>query len=111
VIDWSKEIQFIPDPSVFWGDGRCTIPIKYQALDPRLVKACEYLTIADNYLNQQDLEKCRYWTERANKESSKVFGPGYGWATPEDDSAFDYINACYGDDGGQPFYEIVDLTS
>jgi hypothetical protein len=38
------------------------------------------MTIADGFLNSGDLEKCRYWTERANRAAERAGFPG--WDTP-----------------------------
>jgi hypothetical protein len=86
-----KDIEFEPDDSCNWGEGRCTINGQYVATDPRLNEACRFMTIADSFMNTRDLDKCRYWTGRANKAAERVGFPG--WDTPASLGMADYITA------------------
>lgn len=79
VITWPDEIEFIrDDDAVFTEKG---LPTKYIPTrpGPNMAKACEYMTVADEHLRNNDLERCRYWTERANKSGRKV---GVYWDCP-----------------------------
>ena len=76
-----RDIEFEPDNSCNWGEGRCTIRGQYIAIDPRLKEACRFMTIADGFLNSGELDKCRYWTERANRTAQRIGFPAAGTAS------------------------------
>jgi hypothetical protein len=79
VYDWlHEEIEFERDDSVPMGEK--ALPTKFVPREPKWAQVCEWMTIADTYLKEGDLERCRYWTERANKVAHKH---GRHWDTPE----------------------------
>lgn len=82
-IKWRDSIEFIRDDSaVFDTKG---LPSRYIAThaSPHVAKACEYMNRADDLLMaHRNLEKCRYWTERANAEMKKA-GLNAGWDVPK----------------------------
>jgi hypothetical protein len=79
VVEWPETIEFVPDASLAWDGGKCPFDAKYVAKHLGLAKACEYMTTADRYMNAGDLDRCRYWTEKANREARKL---GVYWDVP-----------------------------
>ena len=74
----NEEIEFERDDSVPMGNK--ALPTKYVPREPKWAKVCEWMTIADSYLKEGDLERARYWTERANGVAHKH---GYHLDTPQ----------------------------
>ena len=80
VIEWPTETEFVrDDAAVFTGRS---LPTRYVPTRPgnAIAKACEFMTIADECLRRDDLERCRYWTNRANRAGKKA---GVLWPTPD----------------------------
>lgn len=79
VISWPDQTEFVRDEAAVFTDRG--LPTRYVPSVPgtHMAKACEYMTVADGHLRNGDLEKCRYWTERANRYGRKV---GIVWDTP-----------------------------
>lgn len=79
VVEWTAETEFVRDDAAAFTD--CGLPTRYVPTRPgtHMAKACECMTVADEHLRHGDLEKCRYWTERANRYGRRV---GVCWDTP-----------------------------
>lgn len=80
VIDWPYETEFVRDDAAAFTERG--LPNRYVPTRPGggLAKGCEFMTIADEHLRSGDLDRCRYWTERANRAAEKV---GVRWFTPD----------------------------
>jgi hypothetical protein len=97
LVEWPDSIRFIRDDSVYFdeatkGTGR------YEAIDehPRIVKACRYMTIADEHLHGGRINQCRYWTNKANAEMTKVpYMAGSGWTTPDSVEMHDVLKTMF----------------
>lgn len=82
VVGWPDSIRFVrDDAATFEGRSRGT---RYVAGDTSLAAACEYMTRADAALFAgADIEKCKYWTGRANAELRRAGYRGHGWSAPD----------------------------
>jgi len=90
VIEWPTETEFVrDDAAVFTGRS---LPNRYVPTRPgnAIAKACEFMTIANECLRQDDLERCRYWMERANRAGKKA---GVRWPTPDSADTADVLRA------------------
>jgi len=78
---WEDETEFERDDEAVFTDK--ALPGKYvpRSGDKHLSAACSFMERADVFLHEGNLEKCRYWTERANREVAKA-GLPFGWAIP-----------------------------
>ncbi len=81
VIGWPEYTEFERDDSVTFEEK--SLPTRYMSLhpSPHVATACAYMERADEFLRKGDLDKCRYWTERANREMAKARLRGR-WYTP-----------------------------
>jgi hypothetical protein len=90
MIEWPKETEFErDDTAAFEGKSH---PTRYASIhpSPHVARACEFMGRADVFLRQGDLDRCRYWTERANKEVAKAKLP-FRWDTPASTSVEDVL--------------------
>ena len=90
VIEWPDETEFArEDAAAFTERG---LPNRYVPTRPgtEMAKGCEFMTIADRYLWHEDLERCRYWTGRANRATEKI---GVRWFTPDTADIADVLRA------------------
>jgi hypothetical protein len=73
MLEYPLGIEFIRDDAVAWPlDDQLPRMAKYVAKDRKHQKAVDYLQRGDVALHSGDLDKCRYWTERANAEPARV---------------------------------------
>jgi hypothetical protein len=82
IAKWGDEIEFErDDSSAFVGKNR---PGQYIPPNdnPQLKNAAEYILRGDLAMNEGDLERCRYWTNKAN-EAARKGGSMAWWAVPE----------------------------
>jgi hypothetical protein len=80
-IEWPEYTEFERDDAAsFTGDSLLTRYVP-NSTDPHLARACKYMERADVFLKAGDLDKCRYWTGRANTELRRA-GINGGWDTP-----------------------------
>ena len=76
---WPDEIEFVRDDAATFTCRDDVEPIKYVTDDPKLQKALTFLQRGDMALHRLDLDGCRYWTERANREARQF---GFHWDCP-----------------------------
>ena len=91
VIVWPTETEFVRDDAASFterGLPSCYVPTRP---GDDIARGCEFMTIADKYLWQDDLERCRYWTQRANRAAKKL---GIRWSTPESGDTAAVLKAC-----------------
>lgn len=90
IIEWPEKTEFErDDAAVFEGKAHPTRHVPAHP-SPHVARACEFMERADVFLFQDDLERCRYWTERANKEMAKAKLP-VRWDTPVSTSMKDVL--------------------
>lgn len=77
--EWPQEVEFLPDDAAAFSGRGDIHPHQYVTDDPKLEKALTFLQRSDVALHRLDLEGCRYWTERANREARKY---GISWDCP-----------------------------
>lgn len=89
VVDWPDETEFVRDDAAAFTDRG--LPTRYVPTVPgqHMARACKYMTTADEHLRAGDLEKCRYWTDRANRHGKKV---GILWDTPTSTDLADVLS-------------------
>ncbi len=90
MIEWPKETEFERDDTAAFEEK--SHPTRYASIhpSPHVARACEFMGRADVFLRQGDLDRCRYWTERANKEVAKAKLP-FRWDTPASTSVADVL--------------------
>ena len=67
VIEWPNHTEFVRDEAATFTDRG--LPTRSVPTRPGndIGKACEFMTVAEEHLRNDDLEKCRYWMGRANR--------------------------------------------
>jgi hypothetical protein len=82
-VEWEDAVEFDRDDGAAFHNGKAKPPVYVPPRDdPRLRRAAEYISRGDWLLMNQDLEGCRYWTNRANREVAKA-GERWSWNVPE----------------------------
>lgn len=77
--EWPEEVEFLPDEAAAFSGRDDIRPHRYFADDPKLEKALTFLQRSDLALHRLDLNGCRYWTEKANREARRY---GISWDCP-----------------------------
>lgn len=87
--EWPDEIEFERDDAAVF-NGMKSLGVRYvpKVKDARVVKACEYASRSETALLSSDLDRCRYWTQRANAQRC-----GSVWNCPKSLDMKDYL-AC-----------------
>jgi hypothetical protein len=97
IIEYPEAIDFERDDAAQFTEK--ALDNVYEALvdDARIKTACDYMTRADRCMRLEDLERCRYWTERANALSRKSVMRG-GWDVPDSLGFRDILKTMIEDD-------------
>ena len=91
-IDWPEDTEFERDDSAAFA-GK-SLPTRYVPThpNPHVASACTYMERADEFLRNGDLDRGRYWTERANREMAKAKLP-VRWESPASLELGNFIGA------------------
>jgi hypothetical protein len=92
VVVWPDDTEFEPDDTAAF-EGR-SLPNRYVPThpSPHVATACTYMENADEFLRHGDLDRCRYWTERANREMKKARLP-VRWESPASTELGDFVRS------------------
>ncbi len=92
VIGWPDDTEFERDDTAAF-EGK-SLPTQYVPThpSPHVATACTYMGRADEFLRHGDLDRCRYWTERANREMKKAKLP-VRWKSPASMELGDFVRS------------------
>lgn len=89
-ISWPETTEFVRDDDAVFVNRASSSQYRSRVENRRIERACEFMNIADDHMNACDLDKCRYWTEKANTEIRRERLP-FRWDTPKTLLAADWI--------------------